>query len=148
MSLVCPAYPSAALYGIGQVSSGPKPASKGQVIRFGLTQAASSETATCQVETPVPLSKGQQVCDRMIAWYQKVTRESKLAARLGRQETGIFGCGIKQQGLSEYSCSEYTREAIRRHGVIKGIIKGFFRILMCNPITFHCKPLQRFFMVP
>lgn len=31
------------------------------------------------------------------------------------------------------SCSDYTMQAIGKHGVIKGIILGTFRILRCNP---------------
>ena len=32
------------------------------------------------------------------------------------------------------TCSEYTIEAIKAHGVFKGIIKGTYRILRCNPL--------------
>lgn len=31
------------------------------------------------------------------------------------------------------SCSEYTRQAIEKYGLVKGCIKGFFRIIRCNP---------------
>ena len=31
------------------------------------------------------------------------------------------------------SCSQYTIEAIRKYGVVKGIAKGTWRILRCNP---------------
>ncbi|MEG2602856.1 MAG: membrane protein insertion efficiency factor YidD [Carnobacterium sp.] len=31
------------------------------------------------------------------------------------------------------TCSEYTKQAIEKYGLIKGCIKGFFRILRCNP---------------
>ena len=33
------------------------------------------------------------------------------------------------------TCSEYTRQAINKYGVIKGIIKGIIRILKCNPFS-------------
>ncbi len=33
------------------------------------------------------------------------------------------------------TCSEYTKQAIDKYGIIKGIFKGFKRILKCNP--FH-----------
>ena len=32
------------------------------------------------------------------------------------------------------TCSEYTIEAIKTYGVFKGIIKGAYRILRCNPL--------------
>ena len=32
------------------------------------------------------------------------------------------------------TCSEYTIEAIKVHGVSKGIVKGAYRILRCNPL--------------
>ena len=32
------------------------------------------------------------------------------------------------------TCSEYTIEAIKTYGVFKGIIKGTYRILRCNPL--------------
>ncbi len=31
------------------------------------------------------------------------------------------------------TCSEYTRMAIDKYGVLKGTKLGFFRILRCNP---------------
>ncbi len=33
------------------------------------------------------------------------------------------------------SCSEYTVLAIRRHGVLKGILMGSWRIMRCNPFS-------------
>jgi hypothetical protein len=33
------------------------------------------------------------------------------------------------------TCSQYTYEAIDRHGLIKGSVMGFFRILRCNPMN-------------
>ena len=33
------------------------------------------------------------------------------------------------------SCSEYTKEAIEYYGVIRGVFKGFIRILKCNPFS-------------
>ena len=35
----------------------------------------------------------------------------------------------------EPSCSEYTKQAIEKYGVIKGLGKGFKRILRCNPFS-------------
>ena len=33
------------------------------------------------------------------------------------------------------SCSEYSKQAIDKYGIIKGIFKSFKRILKCNPIN-------------
>lgn len=33
------------------------------------------------------------------------------------------------------SCSEYTKQAIEKYGVIKGSILGAIRILKCNPFS-------------
>jgi len=33
------------------------------------------------------------------------------------------------------SCSQYTYEAIDKHGILKGSVMGFFRILRCNPLA-------------
>ena len=31
------------------------------------------------------------------------------------------------------SCSEYTAQAIERYGIVRGVIKGAWRIMRCNP---------------
>ena len=33
------------------------------------------------------------------------------------------------------SCSEYTKQAIEKYGVMKGIFIGIKRILRCNPFS-------------
>ncbi|MDD2753276.1 MAG: membrane protein insertion efficiency factor YidD [Candidatus Portnoybacteria bacterium] len=33
------------------------------------------------------------------------------------------------------SCSEYTKQAVGKYGVIKGILKGLFRIKHCHPFN-------------
>lgn len=33
------------------------------------------------------------------------------------------------------TCSQYAIEAIQKHGVIKGILLGGWRILRCNPFS-------------
>lgn len=40
-------------------------------------------------------------------------------------------------GYCKYTptCSDYTKEAIKKYGVIKGSLKGFYRILRCNPCS-------------
>lgn len=38
-------------------------------------------------------------------------------------------------GFCKYapSCSEYTRISIEKHGIFRGVAKGAWRILRCNP---------------
>lgn len=88
-------------------------------------------------------SKLQQKCDRAILWYQRNEQIRKF-----KDKTGLFHCGYKENHLSDWSCSQYTREAIQKYGVIKGIWLGFWRISMCNPITFQVKRLQKYFINP
>jgi len=33
------------------------------------------------------------------------------------------------------SCSSYTRKAIEKYGILRGMQKGFWRILKCNPLN-------------
>lgn len=33
------------------------------------------------------------------------------------------------------TCSQYTKEAIQKYGVIKGILLGMARIVRCNPFS-------------
>lgn len=33
------------------------------------------------------------------------------------------------------SCSQYSVESIEKYGLIKGGLKGFYRILRCNPFS-------------
>ncbi|MDD5282095.1 MAG: membrane protein insertion efficiency factor YidD [Candidatus Omnitrophica bacterium] len=35
----------------------------------------------------------------------------------------------------EPGCSEYTRQAILKYGLIKGVCKGLTRILRCHPFS-------------
>ena len=33
------------------------------------------------------------------------------------------------------TCSEYTKQAIKKYGVFKGVLMGICRILRCNPFS-------------
>ncbi len=33
------------------------------------------------------------------------------------------------------TCSQYTKEAVAKYGVLKGLLKGTFRILRCSPFS-------------
>jgi len=53
----------------------------------------------------------------LITIYQKIKRMLGLP----------FACRFSP------SCSEYAKEAIRRHGIIRGSVLGVGRILKCHP---------------
>ncbi len=36
------------------------------------------------------------------------------------------------------SCSEYTKQAINKYGVLRGSFKGFKRIMRCHPFSKCC----------
>lgn len=44
---------------------------------------------------------------------------------------------LKGTGCCIYTptCSEYTKQAVEKYGVVKGLIKGAWRILRCNPFA-------------
>ncbi|MBT6069118.1 membrane protein insertion efficiency factor YidD [Candidatus Peregrinibacteria bacterium] len=48
-----------------------------------------------------------------------------------------WGKAMFPGGYCKYtpSCSTYMIMAIKKHGAIKGIFKGFWRILRCNPFS-------------
>ncbi len=60
----------------------------------------------------------KKLCIKMIEFYQK-----KISPCLGHR------CKYYP------TCSEYTKQAIEKYGVLKGIFKGFIRILRCNPFS-------------
>lgn len=33
------------------------------------------------------------------------------------------------------SCSEYAKQSIEKHGILKGIARGAWRIVRCNPFS-------------
>ena len=63
----------------------------------------------------------KKICIKLIEMYQKTI--SKLFSS-------------KDVHCKYYpSCSEYTKQAIDKYGVIKGGTKGFIRVLKCNPFS-------------
>lgn len=60
----------------------------------------------------------KKLCIKLIEFYQKV-----ISPNLGHN------CKYMP------TCSEYTKQAIEKYGVIRGIFKGFLRILRCNPFS-------------
>lgn len=33
------------------------------------------------------------------------------------------------------TCSQYAKEAVTKYGIVKGLSKGIYRILRCNPFS-------------
>ena len=73
--------------------------------------------------------------------------------KMAPKKIGIFLIEIYQKYISGLfgrkcrfypTCSEYTKQAIDKYGIIKGSLKGIKRILKCNP--FH-KRRSRLFKV-
>lgn len=54
---------------------------------------------------------------KLIRFYQKIPLRTHLMCKF------------------QPTCSEYMIEAIIKYGVIKGILKGIYRILRCNPFS-------------
>lgn len=60
----------------------------------------------------------KRLCIKMIEFYQK-----RISPSLGHR------CKYYP------TCSEYTKQAIEKYGVVRGVFKGFLRILRCNPFV-------------
>lgn len=71
----------------------------------------------------------QRLCFRMIEWYQRNRTIHDGVYRIMHQQ-----CPYGEAGYE--SCSQFAKEAIARHGVVKGIWRGIERLVCCNPITY------------
>lgn len=62
----------------------------------------------------------------LIKWYQKTISP----------DHGVFS-SLHPYGYCRYfpTCSEYTRQAIEKHGLISGSLKGLKRLVRCNPLS-------------
>ncbi|MFH1781921.1 MAG: membrane protein insertion efficiency factor YidD [Patescibacteria group bacterium] len=59
----------------------------------------------------------------------------KLYQKTLSPDHGIFS-EITHYGCRYYpTCSEYTYQAIKKKGLFRGIFKGMWRILRCNPFS-------------
>ena len=63
----------------------------------------------------------KKIIIKMINWYQK-----NISLTLERKN---IRCKYYP------TCSEYTKQAIEKYGVIKGIALGIVRIIKCNPFS-------------
>ncbi|MNP56925.1 putative membrane protein insertion efficiency factor [compost metagenome] len=43
--------------------------------------------------------------------------------------------GLGHRCIYHPTCSEYTKQAVDKYGIIKGNILGIYRILRCNPFS-------------
>ncbi len=64
--------------------------------------------------------------------------KKNIAKRLGKifitaYQALFYGSATRASCRFEPSCSEYTKEAIDKHGLTKGSVLGTKRILRCHP---------------
>jgi len=64
---------------------------------------------------------------KLINFYQKI-----LAIPISKF-LEYFGLLRNNSCVFYPTCSEYTKEAIKKYGILKGIFLGFKRILRCHP---------------
>lgn len=76
---------------------------------------------------------------RFFYYINKITKQGiliviKLYQKTLSPDTGWFKA-YYPHGYCKYSptCSEYTYQAIKKFGIIKGLLRGMWRILRCNP---------------
>ncbi len=64
----------------------------------------------------------------LISLYQKTLSPDH--SRLGRL-IGVGACRYQP------TCSEYTKEAVAKYGVMKGVVLGLRRVGRCHPLGGH-----------
>jgi uncharacterized protein len=63
---------------------------------------------------------------KLISFYQKVLSPAKKILE-------YFGLIRNNSCVFYPTCSEYTKQAIKKYGILKGFYLGFLRILRCHP---------------
>lgn len=63
----------------------------------------------------------KKIIINIIIWYQK--------------NISMWLCSKNIRCKYYPTCSEYTKQAIEKYGVIKGIVLGIWRIVRCNPFS-------------
>ncbi len=60
----------------------------------------------------------------------------RLYQRTLSPDHSFLGKKIFPRGCCRFypTCSEYTKGAIEKYGVVRGIFKGMYRIARCNPL--------------
>jgi uncharacterized protein len=57
----------------------------------------------------------------------------KLYQRTLSPDHGPLSGGVQRVCRFNPTCSNYTIQAIEKYGALKGLLKGIWRILRCNP---------------
>lgn len=63
---------------------------------------------------------------KILNFYQKILSPFKVFLR-------YFGFIGNNSCVFYPTCSEYTKEAVKKYGILKGFYLGFLRILRCHP---------------
>lgn len=73
----------------------------------------------------------------MSVWSKcrRLTREAAILPIRGYQH--LFSAGTPPRCIYTPTCSHYTAEAIRLHGVLRGGLAGLFRVLRCTGLLFE-----------
>jgi hypothetical protein len=73
---------------------------------------------------------------KLINFYQKILSP-------GKKFLEYLGLVRNNSCVFYPTCSEYTKQAINKYGILKGVYLGFFRILRCHPWQKnHIDPLK------
>ncbi len=73
---------------------------------------------------------------KFISFYQKILSPLKVFLK----HLGFLG---NNTCVFYPTCSDYTKEAIEKYGLLKGLFLGFLRILRCHPWQKnHIDPLK------
>lgn len=66
-----------------------------------------------------------------LSWISRAAQEGLiLVVRLYQLTLSPF---LGRQCRFQPTCSQYFIQAVRRHGAVRGSLKGIWRILRCNP---------------
>lgn len=58
-----------------------------------------------------------------------------LYQKLFSPDHSFWAKAIHLNGFCKYypTCSQYMKKALKKYGLVRGLAKGFYRILRCNP---------------
>lgn len=70
---------------------------------------------------------------KIITFIIKIPRKLEILLIIFYQKHISYSLG--KRCIYYPTCSEYTKQAVDKYGIIKGNILGFIRILKCNPFA-------------